>query len=236
MRETFDNVGDWFGDWATKILRAIGDVADWLFDVGRRIIKGLWEGMKDMWENVKGWLGGLGGIIESIKGPPSYDSVMLLNNGRLIIQGLHRGMMESWKPIEDWLGRIDPAKYMGNDLDRKMAKVLQGVLDGVGNISEFQPTITPVLDLTQVKNEASKIGGYISPKDLKPSLSLGHATVIARSKNPKAVNPGTTTEAPQGDVTFEQNIYSPTELSASAIYKQTRNQLAIAKEELGVPS
>jgi hypothetical protein len=33
---------------------------------------------------------------------------------------------------------------------------------------------------------------------------------------------------------FEQNIYSPTQLSATDIYKQTRNQIALAKEELGI--
>jgi hypothetical protein len=35
-------------------------------------------------------------------------------------------------------------------------------------------------------------------------------------------------------VLFEQNIYAPTELSTSDIYKQTRNQITIAKEELSI--
>jgi hypothetical protein len=38
-----------------------------------------------------------------------------------------------------------------------------------------------------------------------------------------------------GDVIFNQEINAPTELSASEIYKQTRNQITMAKEELDVP-
>jgi hypothetical protein len=38
-----------------------------------------------------------------------------------------------------------------------------------------------------------------------------------------------------GEVNFEQNIYAPKQLSTSDIYKNTRNQIRLAKEELSIP-
>ncbi len=37
-----------------------------------------------------------------------------------------------------------------------------------------------------------------------------------------------------GDVVFNQNIYAPKELSINDIYRNTKSQIALAKEELGV--
>jgi len=54
------------------------------------------------------------------------------------------------------------------------------------------------------------------------------ATTFAESDAIKA-------PAGAGEVKFEQNIYAPTQLSTSDIYKNTRNQITMAKQELSIP-
>jgi hypothetical protein len=221
----------WLGGLGGEILSAIGGIADVLKDIGGKIISGLWEGMKGAWEKVSGWLGGIGGKIASIKGPPEKDAVILYNNGQLIFQGLHEGMQDEWDNVSLWLSQINPAEEMDKNLSDNMAKVVSGIVDQLGAIEEFQPTITPVLDLTQVVDEAKKIPSYIP--DLAPTFSNAQAQSIATTK---AVTdtPATPTSG-TGDVKFEQNIYAPAQLSTADIYRQTRNQITIAKEELSIP-
>ena len=78
------------------IVHACGDVTQWLWDIGKKIIEGLWGGLKSAWNDVTGWLSGLGSIISSIKGPPAKDAVLLHENGRLIMQGLGNGLKDGW--------------------------------------------------------------------------------------------------------------------------------------------
>ena len=87
--------------------------------------------------------------------------------------------------------------------------------------------------MTQVASDASKISDYIQTSQaLSPSFSTNQARTIASIQNAPDIS--TESIKTQG-VNFEQNIYAPTRLSTSDIYKQTRNQITIAKEELSIP-
>ena len=100
---------------------------------------------------------------------------------------------------------------------------------------EFNPTITPVLDLTKLADDAKQISGYIqTSQKLAPSYSYEQARTIASTANAQQDD---TIKAPSGsgEVKFEQNIYAPTQLSTTDIYKNTRNQITMAKQELSIP-
>jgi hypothetical protein len=92
VSDGIDEVKTYFENLPGNILTALGDLGSLLVDAGRAIIQGLWDGMKAVWGEVTGWLGSLGGAIVDLKGPPSYDAVMLTDNGELIMQSLRRGM------------------------------------------------------------------------------------------------------------------------------------------------
>jgi hypothetical protein len=110
---------------------------------------------------------------------------------------------------------------------------LTTVSESLGDMTEFNPVITPVLDLTQVAADASLISGYISPGS---GIALTSANLIAAGTNAaKSPDSTTATDMPTGGVKFEQNIYAPEQLSTADIYKQTRNQITMAKEELSIP-
>jgi phage-related protein len=88
-------------------------------------------------------------------------------------------------------------------------------------ITDVNPTVTPVLDLSLVRRGARDISGVLG---VDSTLSAG------------LVSEGTTTTqsstAVGGAVTFTQIIQSPKALTKAEIYRQTKSQLALAREEL----
>jgi hypothetical protein len=91
--------------------------------------------------------------------------------------------------------------------------------------SDFHPVITPVIDLTNVRAGVSTIGGLLG------SSSYLAAGAIANSQQyteESVVGAGPT------EIKFEQTINAPTQLSTADIYRQTRNQITMAKEELSI--
>ena len=233
VHDRFNSVLAWFGGLADTISGYFSGAAGWLIDAGKSIIEGLGKGIEKAWEGVKSFVGGLKDAIISLKGPPEDDAVLLVNNGMLIMQGLQKGMESEWANVETWLSNVDPAAALDKNLSSNMANVLSNVASQMSDMADFNPVITPVLDLTQVAAEATKIGGYISDQQVSPTYSYGQAQTIARTETAPA-DISTDTPATTG-VNFNQVINSPTQLSESDIYKQTRNLITIAKEELSIP-
>jgi phage-related protein len=104
--ERFNGLLDFVRDLPARILRGLGNIGRMLFDAGKGILQGLWDGMKQVWDNLTGWVGGLGDRIRNLKGPLSYDRVMLTDIGEAIIGGLGKGMEKEWKDVEALLGGI----------------------------------------------------------------------------------------------------------------------------------
>jgi TP901 family phage tail tape measure protein len=95
-----------FIDLPKEMLSWLGDVGMILYEAGKKIIKGLWEGMKDMWKEVESWVGSVGGWIADKKGPLTYDARLLIPNGRTIMQGLMKGLQAEMPELERQLAGI----------------------------------------------------------------------------------------------------------------------------------
>lgn len=104
IRDILGKVNDWLGGWPAKILGMFADANRLLWDIGKAIIQGLWDGMKAVWHSVTGWLGSIGGWIKGLKGPMSKDRNLLTEQGRAIIGGLQAGMVEGWRGVTSTLG------------------------------------------------------------------------------------------------------------------------------------
>jgi hypothetical protein len=93
----------------------------------------------------------------------------------------------------------------------------------------IDPTITPVLDLTNIKRDSKEIGRLFGGQ--KVNLSSG-AREKAKLFNRPLV-PITTskenTPAVGTTISYTQNNYSPKALSRIEIYRQTRNQISTLK-------
>lgn len=99
-REGFTHLYNWVTMIPGKILSGIGNLGSVLLEAGKSVIQGLWNGMKDIWKDVEGWLGGLADKFPIKKGPPPKDAKILIPAGRLIMQGLNRGLSQGWDDVE----------------------------------------------------------------------------------------------------------------------------------------
>jgi hypothetical protein len=97
---------DWFRDLPKKIVKAVGDLSRVLYDVGKSIIDGLINGIKDKFGDVKSTLGDLTNKLTEWKGPLSLDKVILQNNGRAVIDGFVKGLESRYGNVQSSLGGL----------------------------------------------------------------------------------------------------------------------------------
>ncbi|UQS82609.1 phage tail tape measure protein [Bombilactobacillus folatiphilus] len=71
-----------------------------LFDIGKSIIKGFLNGLKNAFNDVKNFIGGIGDWIRKHKGPIQYDRKLLIPAGNAIMNGLNNGLVDSFKSVQ----------------------------------------------------------------------------------------------------------------------------------------
>lgn len=242
--ESAADVMNWFIGLGASIVGWIGDAASFLLDAGSQILHGLWQGIL----NAKKWLlDQIGKIkdwivdeVTSLFGILSPSRVMA-GYGKYIGLGLAVGIGNSEQDVRDAavslgdnvLDAYDPSLTKITD---STTKIIQAITNALSGVDAMGPTITPVLDLSNVQNGASQLAGMLSSgAQYTASLSYSQASQLAASAiDTTATETGSTVPAEPAVIKFEQNNYSPEALSSADIYIQTRNQLALAKEELGV--
>lgn len=116
-----------------------------------------------------------------------------------------------------------------NTVKASMARISEAASDEI----DVHPVIAPILDLDAVRKEASKLNGVLTPAGLSPDVSYSRANSIAAASLAANTEAATRAEeAKRAVVEFTQNNYSPKALTAIEIYRNTRNQLSLAKEAL----
>ena len=103
------------------------------------------------------------------------------------------------------------------------------VSDAVSAELDSNPTITPILDLTQVRSQAQELSKLTTVAPIA-TVSLKNASNIS----PIAPDGQTAAALGGSALHFEQNNYSPKALTNVEIYRQTRNQLSQLKTALAV--
>jgi tape measure domain-containing protein len=106
--------------------------------------------------------------------------------------------------------------------------------DSLNGLGEFNPVITPVLDLTKVQAGARSIDQMMAISTITPEVSIGRARTIATTTELESSGSDTPAYTGPAEVNFVQNNYSPEALSTNDIYRNTKSQIALAKEELGI--
>lgn len=121
-------------------------------------------------------------------------------------------------------------------------KALSTLKDSMSNVAsivssdmDLSPTIRPVLDLTEVRKDASQIDGLLAPSTISSSASYDKASLISAETRAAQQSMAQETFQRQPEVapvTFNQYNNSPKALSAAEIYRNTKNQLSVVKEGL----
>lgn len=89
-----------------SVLSALGNTGSLLKNAGTQIITGFWNGLKEKFEDVKDWVGGVGSWIADHKGPKAYDLQLLVPAGGWIMQGLRNSLEAEIPALENTLDKV----------------------------------------------------------------------------------------------------------------------------------
>lgn len=106
VSEKIGEVIGWFKGLPGRLVGALGNVGSLLFNAGKNILQGFLRGLKSMWDNVTGWVSGIGDWIAQNKGPKAYDLALLVPAGRWIMTGLQRGLEAEIPNLRATLGMV----------------------------------------------------------------------------------------------------------------------------------
>jgi hypothetical protein len=153
-------------------------------------------------------------------------SQVFMEVGSFSAQGMVVGLQNGTSDVASAASNLgDTAVSALSDTMSHVGSVVSGNID-------MSPRITPVLDLTNVKDGIKKIRGVGDIPVFATAYSNGMATSISSSV-PSQTAEYSASGAPTPTVKFEQNNYSPESLSSADIYRQTQNQLSQVKSGLG---
>ena len=121
------------------------------------------------------------------------------------------------------------ARGITNGEDMTSTAALSMVQDTIARVAEavdsgmdVEPTIRPVLDLSNVATGAKRLNAMFSRNQaLSIDRSMNRSTISSSDQN------GETATSDSGNTfNFTQNNYSPKSLSRVDIYRQTKNQFS----------
>ena len=124
---------------------------------------------------------------------------------------------------------------MGEDMIDSMGKTLSGLSAVLGSdLIDFNPTISPVLDLTQVKKDAGEIADILKMPEFNVDGSLNSAKNAGsgfEENRSGGDTPDDGTSSGGDTYNYTQNNNSPKALDDIEIYRQTKNLISRTKED-----
>jgi tape measure domain-containing protein len=146
--------------------------------------------------------------------------------GIFVAEGLAKGIQTASRRA------TNAATQLGADtlsaIQTSVASISSEIAEGI----DANPVITPVLDLSNVQQNAKKLTDLTNVTPITAAPSFQQAQAISTEHQQAQADQAEAAAVQQFN--FEQNNYSPEKLSEIEIYRQTNNQLAQAKSALGL--
>jgi hypothetical protein len=188
------------------------------------MVKGLAAGVGDVAKGAKNLAESALSSVGSFLGISS-PSKEFFKMGAWSAEGMANGIDENADMVSK------SSTNMGKAAIASMSKTLSTLSDVVQGNMNVNPTITPVLDLSNVKTGASQIGSMLAVKPVSVDTSFTQATTLSAGVSPttattdQSVAPSNSSSG----VTFNQYNSSPKALTSAEIYRLTKNQLSVAR-------
>lgn len=204
-----------------------------LYQAGVDAAQGLKKGLESKLAEVEAMAKKIGDIVaKALKAQLKVKSPsrVMEEIGRFVAEGLVIGMEKSI-PIVD-----EAASTVGSSAIDAMKKSISEMSAVVSADVDMTPTITPVLDLSEFKKDASQISSTLADQqmDLDAAYSKAKNASHSYQANEAARNVTTTADDISSPAAIVYNQYntSPKALSSAEIYRQTKNQLSVTKGAL----
>lgn len=217
IREHDKEFGEAGGDLAVAIVEGVvnglkagaGRISDAAVDAA----KAAWQAAKDFFKI----------------GSPSrlmHDTV-----GIPITQGMAGGIKAGSGMVVKEIGDL------GTTTVGKMGEVMSGINDAFALDPNLNPTITPVLDLAALTQEANKMSSILATAPIMASVSYQAAADISAMTQASAdANNGSDgtdgTEGGKGDVSLTLELHSPKPIDSVESYRAGKTLISLAKEAL----
>lgn len=146
------NVLNFIGGIPGKIMGAFSGAINWLYNIGKDILQGLWNGEVNLWTSILTWVWQIPGhIMDAFKDAGKW----LFNAGKAILDGLLNGMKQSWNDVTGFVGGIGNwiSSHKGPiEVDAVLLKphgnaIMQGL--NVGLQQGFSPVQNTIHHITQ---------------------------------------------------------------------------------------
>jgi hypothetical protein len=189
------------------IVRGIKQLVKRAIDAVINMAKSMWEGVKDFFSIFS----------------PSKKMIWL---SKMLVLGTAKG-------IDDYAHiAVASTVGMGEQMVDSMGKTLDGMSKALGSdLIDFDPTITPILDLSQVKKDASQINDLLAMPAFNVSSTYSDAKDAGYGfESNRRSDDDDSTDGGNAPYVFNQINNSPKALSAVEIYRQTDNLIARSKK------
>lgn len=228
LTEGADGVGNAADKIAEEIESAMSGLPVALENTGKDAGEGLAKGFLAKKNRIKQATADVAGVIEDtankrleIRSP----SRRLTKTGAFAGEGLVVGLLS-------FIGKIrDAGHKVGDTTFKAVEESLEYVRDIIGSDLDFNPRITPVVDLTNIRNSAASINRALSLNRPIAMATVSAADGIAESFSSNRTTYRGGSDIPRAGDTYNyyQTINSPKPVSRFEIYRQTKTLISRKK-------
>lgn len=207
-----------------EFLKGLGGTLGILKDAGVNIIGGVLQGIMSGADWIKNEIIKHGtnawNAFRSFFGIRS-PSRLMAEAGRDIMQGLTMGIRENGD------GASEAMLGSGEDILAVTKTIVDEIAAAMALEEDF--TITPVIDLSEVRKGVDEIGGLVSAQSMDVDSTMGQVNAIASTMMRDRDGDGPESRTVINNIEFNQTNTSPEPLSAYEIYQNTQRELTLLK-------
>lgn len=230
IKSNLSSLSSVFSSVTTTLKNSLQNVVSTMATVGKDIVNGLANGIRNN--------------VSLVLSSASYLATALLNkifslfgihSPSTVMMDISKNLTYSMASGIDKFGVkvIQATEALSKDTIAGFSSLFTKVADVIDANPSFSPTITPVVDMTNIDSTSKQLDSIFGAKSLSVNLASVTAGNIAATQTPISTEGGVSTQPQQAPISFTQINNSPKELSRIEIYRQTTNQLARARRIIG---
>lgn len=120
-----------WGDMVDGVSNLVNEIFGWfdklkdinLLDIGKAIMDGFLKGLKEKYEGVKDFIGGIGDWIRDHKGPIRVDKKLLIPAGNAIMEGLNNGLDNGFGAVQDNVSSMGDRLSTNFDIGSRLTSI-----------------------------------------------------------------------------------------------------------------